>query len=279
MLRSWYKTVVGHSGESGRDRDHLAELSHDSDRPFPKSKDEFFERYLGEFHGHRLAVIRDLLESSLSERDNILSLASGNFAIELALIEKGGRSILCSDQKSPPWLENTRALFPNLQFTVLDPLHDGPEPDCSAILCLGLTYLLDLEDVRMLFRFSFRSLRAAGRLYIDFNVTDSPAVRFYHDIFLPAEGRVVAFLRSVRTARRHSAKRVFHGYHHDLAVIMQIAKDEGFTVENILEGGFDVDFRRSAILNRVMHVPGCRTLLRAVGRLMPYERIAILRRT
>lgn len=281
-MRAWNKyTVTCRTVQSGHDhdRDHFQELANNNATNLPQKTDAFFDAYLFKFHAGRTAAIYRACKKLLTERDDILSLASGHCAIELKLSETLGCKILCTDQYEPPWINQTKTLFPELKFATLDVCTVAPGHRYNAVLCFGLIYLFDAAALTSLFVFASRSVAKGGHFYLDMSgPPDNLLVRLFHNVYLPMEARLVAIVKSILYRRHHTVVRTFHGHHHSKADLIRKAEAAEFVFEESVQDGFDVDFQRSIMLGRLGKTTFGLALLRTIGHAMPYTTLLKFRR-
>ncbi len=277
-MKIFYKYKIVESSTTATPyRDHHEELAGNTDIDFPKTKEEFFDKFLYQFHGGRTAALDRLCKSMIVEK-NILSVASGNFAVELKYEELSGCNIVCSDQYAPRWLEQTKKLFPNLKFTEIDVLSDVPKFQYDAILAFSLIYLFNNKDLGAFFKFSYDSLHSDGRLYLDVSSAETTSGSIFHNFFIPIESNIIALFKSFRHGRRFKVIKTMHGWHHNEQELIRIALDNSLEFVDKKVDGFDVDFARSPLLQRLAKYKFGRYFLNLIGRAMPFNVILIFRK-
>jgi hypothetical protein len=256
-------------------RDHFAELT--QGRQFPKSPQAFFETFLGDHQGGRPQTALDMIANVLEEREGILSLASGTCAIEMAL-ERLGRRIICSDQSDPPWLDQLKSLFHELDFRIVDPTVDPAVLQARAVLCLGLSPLLDDIRIAAVMRYASATLVSGGHFYLDLLVSRSIVARLFHGIFMPVERHLAWIAKSVAARRVLSIKKSVFAYSHDRDAVIAAAHAFDFHLVSVTKGGNLIDFHRSFVGVRLCRTRVGRLALEILGRAMPYYTLLKFRR-
>lgn len=282
-MRKWIKHAIvrGDQGNapqpSGAD-DHFALMGGYAPDDAYQSKEQFFARHL-EAHPRLVAYDR-YLQRSVSKGETILSVASGRCANELKLMETIGCNIICSDLREPPCLAASRLLFPYLRFAPLDVTSDGPPGVYDSVLSLSLIYALDDRQLEAFFSFVITALKPSGRLLLDLAGSPDNLPSFMlHDVFLPAEARVIAAYRTLRHRTRHRVEQTTHGYRRTLEDVVRVARRAGLVVTHCHEDGFDLDFRRGVLLSRVASTNLGVDMLTRIGRRMPYIRMVQMTRS
>jgi SAM-dependent methyltransferase len=282
-MREWFRLEIAAAAEAAAAeaaRSHFAELHEGHSASPPATPEAYLDQYLNNFHLGRLRAYYDIVRPVIGPADHLLSIGSGRFAIEMALARDTGCRILCTEVETPPWLDEARALFPDLCYADLDALA-GPAPGrFDAVISSSLIYLFDDQRLSDFFRTAAEALKPGGRLLLDLaGAPDNAAAALFHDIWLPCEFRLLALAQTLATGRRHVVRRRFHGYRRTTAEVAAIARRHGLALEDERCGGFAIDYYRSRVLGGVARRwPAFLGLLERVGRWAPYLRVACLRR-
>lgn len=274
MMRRWVKHRVFERDVKQPPLDHFALMGGYLPGPEYESRQSFFAVHLDAHE--RLVECERYLAPRINKQDRILSVASGRCATELRLQERIGCGIVCSDLDEPPCLGSTKALFPELEFRVLDVMNELPPDKFDAVISIGLIYNFDNPQLANFFDFVARVLNPGGKLLLDFaGSADNVASRAFHDIYLPFEARLAATALTLKHRRPFGVARDMHGYRRTSEDVQRVAQSRGFVMSEYWEGDYTTDFQRSLILQRLLRSSAAaRRGLSVAGRLVPYVRIA-----
>lgn len=204
---------------------------------------------LGGYHLGRLENYDNFLRKHLRKNKHVLSIASGRCANELFLMEDG-YSITCSDLGYPSSFQQTKTLFPNIDFVEMDILEVPPSVKYDAIIALSLIYLFDESDFGKFFKNVSDSLNVNGSLILDSAGSPDNFLSFFiHDILLKYETCLVRFLKR---RRRHDGLVIKdHGFRRTDIEIIELAKK--YNLELVVQEnyGFLVEFARSGIFSKI----------------------------
>jgi|GEM_PF-4645611 len=240
--------------------------------------DEFLDRWLYDFQCGRVEFGARLLAPMLTERNGIFSLASGTCAIEGALSQQLGAKIECSDIERLEVADEALRLFPGLTgFHVFDAVRDQI-PSCRAVLCFGLTSLLDNDAFQGLLSNAANALPRGGHIYLEICVSQSLAARMFHNWYMPFEAATCAFIKGLMVGRKFVRTTRHHGYFHTKDGVVNMAAAVGFRLVATARAGGSIDLRRSALFSRLWKLPGGKALVRLLGAAMPYLTVLKLER-
>ena len=127
-----------------------------------QSKESFFQKY---FQG-RYVDWDNYLQRNLHKDDDVLSIASGRCINELKLLNDG-YSISCSDLKIVPSYDASIQLFGTFPFLVLDILREHPDKEYDDIICLGIIYWFNKDDLDKFFRNVNKGLSLGKCIFLD----------------------------------------------------------------------------------------------------------------
>lgn len=276
-MELWFKYVVTETATAAS-RDLFQQL--DQANSASASPREYLDRYLHHFHNGRVSDLYPVVAKHVLPTDRVLSLASGRCGLELALVDQVGCEMTCSDQHEPPWLAETRRLFPALRWIRLDPVRYAAPGRFDVVLCLGVLYLFSPDDLDIVCAFLAAAVVPGGRVILD--VTGArPCLltRALHEYYLPLEARAMAWRASRRTGRPWIVTRLLDGYRYETADVEQRLEHHGFEIIDHWEGSYATDFMRSRLVSRlVQRWPWFRRVLGMVGRIAPMGRVLVGRR-
>jgi hypothetical protein len=276
-VRRWTKYYVSDSRERHTRPDDYAQMDGYGAGPGYATRRDFFAVHL--HSQERLVACEHYLADRISAEDRVLSVASGRCATELHLQEAIGCSIVCSEREVLPCLAATKALFPELEFRVIDVLGEPPPDKFDIVISLSLIYAFDDRQLSHFFGFVSKALEPGGKLILDFvGAPDNAATYIFHDLYLPVEAAVAAAALTLKHRQLFGVARQAHGYRRTCEDVNRIAQACGFVMSDYWEGAFTTDFERSLVLSRMSRAsPAVNRALSKVGRVMPYVRIATFR--
>jgi SAM-dependent methyltransferase len=274
VMRRWVKHRVFERGAQQPSLDHFALMGGYLGGPEYGSRESFFAAHLDAHE--RLVECERYLAPRIKTQDRILSVASGRCAVELRLQKAVGCRIVCSDLAEPPCLGATKALFPELEFRVLDALGEPPSDQFDAVISINLIYNFNDQQLSRFFDFVAKALNPGGRLFLDFaGSSDNAAGLAFHDFYLSVEARLAAAALTFKHRRPFAVARDAHGYRRTSEDVKRIAQSRGFAMSEYWEGDYTTDFQRSLVLHRLSRASAAvRRGLSVAGRLLPYVRIA-----
>lgn len=234
-----------------------------------ESQEAFFKSYMRD----RWREIHPSLIKFLPFKGHILSVSSGRAINELFLIENG-YNISCSDLDFPECLDATRKIFKDIRYEKIDVLGNDMKGNYDAVLCIGLIYNFDMNQLDKFFTNVAKVLNDGGVLVLDYaGSADNVWTRIFHTIYLPVESWFYALFLIVKNRQIYSVGKVFHGYRHSNEDIEGIARKHGLVLKEYEERGELLDFLRSPILKRLMRFNVIKRLLLPIGQRMPYLRM------
>lgn len=280
-MRRWIKYVpvpVGARWKGTIDSfdDHVQQMGgYEPDRIAYSSKELFFSTYL--FNSERRRACRDYLLKAVRREDRVLSVGSGRCANELDLQESIGCKVVCSDLGEPECMEATRHLFPNLEFVALDitaPLPQSMNGSFDVVISLSLIYALDDDQLEKLFAGVSSALSSDGRFILDLaGAPDNKASKFFHNMYIPFEARLVAFAKTVIRLRRHTVRSIEFGFRRTKEDVFELARRHSLIPTDYWEGLYHLDFMRSAIASRLIRLTAGKLLFSWLGQRHPYLRL------
>lgn len=238
------------------------------------NKKSFFEKYFYNYHGDRLICYDKFIRKHLSKWEETLSIGSGRCANELYLMEDGFR-ITCSDLE-PVNYEETISLFPDFKFVKLNLLEGPTEKKYDSIICLGLIYLLDNQELSTFFKNVSESLNPKGHFILDSagSSDDKILSNLIHDWFLKYEAMLMKITKNIFKRKKYRLIKKHHGYRRSDNEIVQLSSKARFVFREKEDYAFLTDFRRSAILNRLINSSALlKKIFCGIGKRMPYIRM------
>ncbi len=239
-----------------------------------KNKQMFLDKW---FHG-RYPSYDSFIRKFISKNENILSLACGRCINELKLIEEG-YSITCSDLEVPSCYIPSKDLFGEFEFERLDILEGCPSRRYEKIICIGLIWAFNEDEMDIFFKNVYQGLESKGVLILELSVSpDNLLSFFFHDIYLRLESNA---LRMITSVFGKSYKRIMdiHGYRYKTKEIIQIASQNHFEMVDLLACEPLVEFQRSPLLGRLIDKSSLiRKIMSIIGMCIPYSRLFALKR-
>lgn len=239
-----------------------------------KSKQSFLMKW---FCG-KYVTYDSFIKGFVSQKDNILSIASGRCINELVLIEEG-YNVTCSDLDIPKSYIPSENLFKEFAFEKLNILEEAPSRIYDAIICIGLVWAFNKDEMAVFFKNVHKGIKDRGLLIIELSLSPDNFLSFLlYDIYLRAESNV---LRLIAPMFGKSFKRIkeVHGYRYKTKEIIQIANDNRFEVIDFLSCEPLLEFQRSPILSRLIaKFSFISKLLTLSGANIPNSRLFALRR-
>jgi len=215
------------------------------------------------------------------EKDQeILSIASGRAANELMLLERGF-NVICSDLELPESYPLAKQLFPQMEQWELDILAGPSKKQFDVVLCLGLIYLFDDEELDRFFANVYSSLKDGGYLILDSaGAPDNQLAHLLNEYYLRFEVKGIRQFMNRKHSRRHIIVNKHHGYRRSDREIVQAAEHCGLTLKAQENYDFSREFERSRVVGRMISLlPPLRPVVAQLGRSIPYTRMFKLQRT
>ena len=280
-MKKWYKYFIDPS-QPGKiylllDQDfeeHAQAIGgYDSD-PACRTKADFFDKYFRGYHDGRLECYDDFLRRHLSRDDETLSIASGRCANELYLMEDGYK-IICSDLQVSEANNEAKNLFENYECVELDILKDEAVKHYDAVICLSLIYLFNQSELDLFFRKVNNMLKPQGRLLLDSaGSSDNFSSYVIHDVLLKYEAKMKWVVKSLLRKKRLGFMIKHHGYRRTDAEIIASAAKSGFKLVDQRDYAFLTEFRRSALLRRIIKIDNIiEKIFARLGENIPYIRM------
>lgn len=285
-MRKYYKTILSDSFRGIKflsiDRtfeDHVRAMGDYDPNDSYANKERFFARYVPRGGGVHDCFDQFLMRH-LKKNQDVLSVASGRAANELHFIDQGYQ-ITCSDMQLPNSYPQTKVLFPQLRYIVLNILDNDIPKQYDAIICLGLTYLFNDNDFDRFFENVRRNLKIGGSLILGTSGCAPNTLSFIlHNLFLPLEGLLILFYRTLFTKKKSGLAIKHHGYLRSDDEIMQRAKKQGLTCCDRSSDGFLMEFKRSVVLTKIMkNFPIFENYFTRLGGQIPYVRMFEFQKT
>jgi SAM-dependent methyltransferase len=203
-----------------------------------ESKDALFREYYYGYHLGRLESYAHFLKKHLKKSDKILSIGSGRCLNEIRLLEEGYQ-VVCSDLVVSEAVLATKALFPSLEFTVLDITKNPTNVKYDKIIALSLIYLFDDEKLTRLFINVSQSLKDGGGLIIEIpGIPDNFMGNFFYHYYLKFELFILNLIRFVVKKSSQGTAIKHHGYLRGDEEIINFANNHGFGLVDKTEFGF-----------------------------------------
>lgn len=214
-----------------------------------ESKAAFLKEYYYGYDLGRLESYDGFLKKHLTKNDRILSIGSGRCAIEIKLLEEGYQ-VVCSDLSVFSAVQAAKALFPSLQFTVLNIINNPASGKYDKVIALSLIYLFDDEKLSKFFSNVAESLEDGGGLIVDMpGLPDNRIVNVYYHYYLKLDLLILKCLRSLVKYRSEGVVIKHHGYLRGDEEFIKFADKFGFLLLEKTGYGFFGDlYGRSTAL-------------------------------
>ena len=235
-----------------------------------QSKESFFHKY---FQG-RYVDWDNYLQRNLHKDDEVLSIASGRCINELKLLNDG-YSISCSDLKIVPSYDASIQLFGTFPFLVLDILREHPDKEYDGIICLGIIYWFNKDDLDKFFRNMNKGLSQGKCLFLDTGGGRENLFSLFWDVlYLPIEYKIFSFLYKLIRKREKILVKYNIGFRRTDEEIVEPARRSGFEFVSREDFDFIDEFRRSVLLNRIIGRSSlAQRIFSILGRWNPYIRM------
>ena len=286
-MRKWYKYKIQEnisSDQSALDnsiKEHTNALTIKDANNAYESKSNFYKYYYYNFHNRRLEYYDNFLDENLNKNDEILSVASGRSANELRFIDRG-YNIHCTDLYKFKWYNNTKKLWPNYKFSVLDITEKFSEKKYNKIMALGLIFIFDDNYLNKFFININKSLKNKGHLILDSaGSPDNFGSYFIHDVFLKLEIYIIKIIKYLSNfgSTKYSIIKHHHGYRRTDDEIISLAENNGFKFIKVKNHSFFTEFERSYILSFIIkYIPLMKSFFKILGKKIPYTRMFIFKK-
>ena len=235
-----------------------------------QSKESFFHKY---FQG-RYVDLDNYLRRNLHKDNEVLSIASGLCINELKLLNDG-YSISCSDLKIVPSYDASIQLFGTFPFLVLDILREHPDKEYDGIICLGIIYWFNKDDLDKFFRNVNKGLSLGKCIFLDSGGgRDNLFSLFWDVIFLPIEYKIFSFIYKLIGKRGKILVKSNHGFRRTDEEIVESARRSGFEFVSQEDFDFLDEFRRSILLTGIIKRSStAQRIFSILGRWNPYIRM------
>lgn len=281
-MRPWYKYGVDFE-RSGRTRlgmdetfaDHEKSMAGYGDDDAYESKEAFFNRFLHGFQFGRLENYCDFLKNRISPERSVYSIGSGRAAVEMFLSDQGF-DVTCSELERPACHAMTEKLFPGFRFAKHDILTGPAAERYDVLLCFSLIYLFDSSQLTRLCQNVAASLNPGGVFILDSaGAPDNRLAAFLHEGLLRWETIGKCWLHRLSGNPAELVEKHF-GFRHSDTEIVESARRSGFALRARKDYAFLSDFRRSAILYRIINpdpLSPTGRFFSKLGRRVPYTRM------
>tara|TARA_B110000014_G_C20109552_1_gene584218 strand:+ start:560 stop:1426 length:867 start_codon:yes stop_codon:yes gene_type:complete len=286
-MRKWYKYKIQeniHSDQSTLDNseeEHTNALTIKDVNNAYESKSNFYKYYYYNFHNRRLEYYDNFLDENLNKNDQILSVATGRSANELRFIDRG-YNIHCTDLYKFKWYNNTKKLWPNYKFSILDIARKSSNKKYNKIIALSLIFIFDDDYLNKFFININKSLRNNGYLILDSaGSPDNFGSFFIHDVFLKLEIYIIKIIKSLSNfgSTKYSIIKHHHGYRRTDKEIIALARNNGFKLITVKNYSFFTEFERSYILSfMIKKIPLMKHFFKILGKKIPYIRMFLFQK-
>jgi len=287
-MRNWYKYAIDSNQKSentlpldNSHTEHFISLGGFNTDGSYETKEAFYNKYFFNYHQGRLEHYDNFLRKYLTKNQTILSIASGRSANELRLLDDGF-DVYCSDIYQFSWINETKKLWPNYQFFLLDISKNPSAQQYDTLIVLSLIYLFDEEQLDEFFKNVFQSLNKQGYLILDSaGSPDNLGSYFIHDILVKIEIYLISIVKSLAGLgkKRFRVIKKHHGYRRTNDEIKKIAEKNGFSIVLEVENyAFLTEFRRSRTLSLIIKIPFMEPFFRLLGIKIPYVRMFLFKK-
>jgi hypothetical protein len=278
IMRKWYKfdPIPNRSGKITETIDQTYDQHAESMGGFGVDEaygtvDSLLRKYFFSYQYGRQETSYNFIMKNVGKGDAILSLGSGRSIVEFFLKQQGYLHITCSDLMPS---ECNKAI--DLPFIILNILESPAPKKYDTVICLGIIYLFDNEQLEVFFTNVKKSLTENGILILDSaGASDSLLTHVYHDYYLFLEGVFMCFVNTLRNGNRYNLKTKHFGFIRTNREIIEIARKCGFELENYDENNYENELSMSAIYLRLVKIHGVfkRLFIGLIGVHMPHVRM------
>jgi hypothetical protein len=258
--------------------EHASQMGGYSENKSYQNKDNFFKDFL--FRDPRLLIYNDFILKYVKNGDKLISFGCGRCINEAFLLDKG-YNVMCSDIGNLPTLNAMQQLFPNFKFEVANVLDENKKYETSfnGVLCLGILYIFNDEQLNTLFQNCNKMLYRDGYLILDSaGSPNSILAHLFHDVFFKLEARLFAITKTIILRERYGVEIHKRGYRRNTNTIIECAKSNGFDLVANENYEFVEDLGRGHIFAFLTHIKFIRPLLSKFTILMPYSRLFIFKK-
>jgi hypothetical protein len=162
----------------------------------------------------------------------------------------------------------------------LDILAGPSEQRFDVVICLGLLYLFDNQQLEQFFTNVRSSLNETGYLILDSaGPPDNFLAYWVNEVYLKYEAKLIRLFRIRKYARPYIIVKKHVGYRRSDWEIIQAAQRCGLILTAQKDYDYSHEFERSRVLGRILNVlPFLRPGLGLLGRSTPYIRMFKLQR-
>ena len=234
-----------------------------------ENKEEFFKKYLN----GRYKTFYSFLKKNLSKENIILSLGSGRCITELSLMDNG-YNIVCSDLDVPSCYDQSKKIFKDYKYIKFDILNEDISQKFSSIVCFGVIYAFNQNELNNFFKKNSSLLKTGGTLIFDpGGAEDNVFSLFYDKIYLPFENLLISFFLKFFKKKYYLYKK-HQGYRSSNKELVKLAREYGFKFIDIEKSDYYEEFNRSKLINFLMkNIPITKVFFGIFGRLFTYIRI------
>lgn len=286
-MRKWYKYVLNSTKQSEKvlpldnsPLEHITSLRGNKLMNAYENKETFYKTFYFKYHLGRLEDYDAYLRKHLKKEDSVLSIACGRSANEMRLVDDG-YDIFCTDLYEYPWNNDTKKLWPDYRFAILDILKNPSEQQYDAVIGLSVIFIFDESQLSDFFKNIYKSLNDQGYLIIDSaGSPDNLGSFFIHDILVKTETyliRLIWFITSLGK-KKFSIIKKHHGYRRTNDEIINAAEKSGFILADLENYAFLTEFSRSYILSYLMKIPFTKSIFRLLGNKIPYTRMFLFKK-
>ena len=236
-----------------------------------RTKEFFFKKW---FYAENAQRFRDyagfIMEHLTEKEESILSVACGRPVVEPFLFEQGYKNIILSDLEISKVHEATNVLFSNVfKIKKIDLMKDLIDEKFDHIICLSFIYLLNEEQLVILFRNMARNLKDGGGIILDATPSlDNLWVYSLHNVVRKFENKIMHMVRKKRGLNYKIIKK-HKGYRRNDDDIIKAAELAGFSLKSKKKMDYLGEARKSVIVNIIMNkIPSSIKIVEAISRKM-----------
>lgn len=272
-MREWHKYGLNYENalkflpKDKEFSDHKKSMGGYEDDKGYNSKKDFFEFHFYRDHS-RLKHYHNYLRQVLKKEEVGLSIGSGRCVNEL-LLKEDGYNIICSDLEQP-CKEKACRIFPNLRFAEFDITLSPFEYKVDYVLCLGVFFLFDEEDLLEVFKNVADTVKPGGKFIFDPGGAEDNLFTYTLDEFIcKHEVWLKWIVQNVIRQKRCVVAKKHHGYRNKNEEIISVAEEAGFTLCDLKCSDYLTECERSILLRMLPK----KIIDRVIGPAMPYVRM------
>lgn len=206
------------------------------------------------------------IRENIGGSKKVLSVGSGDCALEYQLTKKLHVDVTCTDIKEPD--QSFKDLGVN--YSVLDITKQKPGGQYDVVIVMGVLYLFDRESLVTSLKNIYSCLKPGGVMIIDYgNSSPNLISEFILDVYLPIEMRIYTALKKLPLFKNQN------GYMMKTEELVSLVNSCGFSLDRS-ECLWDIiDLRRSMVFRKLFPPNGFseKIVMKMIAGRSPYLRL------